>query len=89
MQLWVIKDGEQVTGAIVTEIYPTAAGLTCALPVVGGVMGDGVMEAMSRIESWAREQGCVRLRGEGRAGWERALKPYGWSKKTTVIEKQL
>lgn len=89
MQLWVVWGEAEPVGALVTEIYDTAAGKTCAIPIVGG---DGILErldALAIIEMWAKQAGCVRLRGEGRAGWERSLRPYGWRKLTTVVEKAL
>lgn len=90
MQLWVIWAANcRITGVIVTEVYDTAAGMTCALPVAGGEMMQESLPVLKIIEKWAKEQGCVRLRGEGRAGWERALKPLGWRKITTQMEKLL
>lgn len=90
MQLWVIwAVKERPTGVLVTEVYDTAAGMTCAIPIVGAEMMDESLDVLETIEKWAREQGCVRLRGEGRAGWERALKPLGWRKITTQVEKRL
>lgn len=90
MQLWVIwARDDRPTGVIVTEVYDTAAGMTCALPIAGGELMNESLDVLQTIERWAREQGCVRLRGEGRAGWERALKPLGWRKITTQVEKRL
>lgn len=90
MQLWVIwAVKERPTGVIVSEVYDTCVGMTCALPIVGGEMMSESLDVLETIEKWAKEQGCVRLRGEGRAGWERALKPLGWRKITTQVEKRL
>ncbi|WP_072389518.1 hypothetical protein [Hyphomicrobium sp. CS1BSMeth3] len=90
MQLWAIwARNDRPTGVLITEVYETAAGRTCAIPIVGAEMMEQSLPVLKIIEKWAREQGCVRLRGEGRAGWERALKPLGWRKITTQVEKRL
>ena len=84
MQLWLIDDL-----VVITEVYDTAAGMTCALPVVGGQGVASSLGAMAVLEAWARDQGCVRMTGEGRAGWERALKREGWTVISTQVEKRL
>ena len=85
---WATPDNPSVV--VLTEVYDTAAGLTCAIPVVGGSdLAACLEDGLAVIERWAREQGCVRLRGEGRAGWERVLKPHGWRVVTTQVEKAL
>ena len=89
MQLWAVWGDTAPIGALVTEVYDTVRGKTCAIPIVGG---DGILDrldAITLIEMWARQEGCVRMRGEGRSGWERSLAPYGWRKSTTVVEKDL
>lgn len=89
MQLWVIwKDGT-MRGCIVTHVFESPRGLTCAMPVVGCDDMAGCIGVLDTIEAWAKSLKCVRLQGEGRAGWERALKPRGWSKITTQVEKVL
>ncbi len=87
-QLWVISRDGHAVGAIVTEVYETAAGLTVGLPIAAGEMCD-VETTLATIEAWAKEVGAVRLEGCGRPGWERALAPLGWSKIATTIEKVL
>ncbi len=87
-QLWVVTDGVAATGVIITEIYDTAAGLTIGMPICGGDIKD-VASVLLVIEVWAKELGAVRLEGCGRPGWEKALKPFGWSKLATVVEKVL
>jgi hypothetical protein len=72
MQLWIVVRGEAMQGAIVTEIvaYPRAA--ACWVAFVGGNGLDGAPEIMDALADWARSQGCVGMRSEGRRGWARA-----------------
>lgn len=88
MQLWVVIADKNLVGVVVTEIYPTAAGKTCALPIVGGEILPH-LELLGVIKAWADEAGCVRLEGMGRPGWERAVKKLGWRKIMTVYEARL
>lgn len=88
-QVWGIRQDGATIGAVCTEVYDSTAGRTCALPIVGGRNMAGWLHLVSVIEDWARAQGCVRLEGNGRAGWERALKPLGWATIATIVEKRL
>lgn len=89
-QLWVIWIGSDMAGCLVTQIQDTARGKTCALPVVYCDDMDAAMATVLEvIEAWAKSLSCTRLQGEGRKGWERALKPMGWKTITTQVEKVL
>lgn len=90
MQLWCIWNDRNMIGCLVTETYQTARGFTCGLPIVYcSDMERALPVVLETIESWARSLGCVRLQGEGRRGWERALRPLGWKTITTQVEKVL
>lgn len=90
MQLWCIWNDANMIGCLLTETYPTARGMTCGIPVVYcSDMDSALLSALDIIEQWARSLGCVRLQGEGRRGWERALRPHGWTTITTQVEKVL
>lgn len=89
-QLWLIVIGSDVRGVFITEIYDTAVGKTCALPIVAGEkLGTGALCVLSTIEAWAKEQACTRLQGDGREGWVRALKALGWRPVSVQIEKRI
>lgn len=89
-QLWVITKNECTIGVVITEIYETQRGLTCALPIAAA---DNLAEAITAvselIEAWARAEGCVRLEGWGRPGWSRQLRQLGWTPYAVQIEKSL
>ena len=53
----------------------------------GGLMFNGLYtDVLSRIAS---EYGAERLTLTGRAGWRRALKPFGWSEASTTLSKEV
>lgn len=89
MQLWAIRVADRTAGAVVTEIYDTAAGKTCGVPYLGGTGMDDWMHLLSVIEAWAKANGCVRTESVCRVGWERALKRFGWEKITITVAKTL
>lgn len=84
-QLWVIGDNE---GVIITEIYPTLRGLTCAMPIAAG-RDDHIEPCLEVIEAWARSEGCTRMEFVGRLGWIRRLKQHAWTPISMTIEKEL
>jgi hypothetical protein len=86
-QLWLVRLGPIVTGVIITEIYDTAAGKTCALPIVGGTHMKESLPVLDAIESWAKSEGCTRLQGDGRKGWVKALQNIGWRPVSVQVEK--
>lgn len=88
-QLWLIRLGSVLTGVIISEIYDTAAGKTCALPIVGGSHLKESLPVLDEIEAWAKEQGCTRLQGDGREGWVMALKSIGWRPVSIQIAKEI
>lgn len=87
-QLWVILEQGQVAGCVVSEIYETSAGLTCAMPIAAG-HDRNIEPVLDQIEAWARAEGCVRLEGNGRMGWVKRLRAFGWRPATVMIEKDL
>lgn len=89
MQLWAIRVGKQTAGAVVTEIYDTAAGKTCGVPYLGGEGMTDWLHLLGTIEAWAKANGCVRTESVCRVGWERALRRFGWEKITITVAKTL
>lgn len=81
--LWLIWDGKQIRGAVVTGLVGDACEIVaCA--------GDGFRDwihLLSEIEAYARTEGKSSMRLIGRRGWSRVLPDY---KPTLVmLEKRL
>ena len=87
-QLWLIMSDHDVVGCVITEIYPTQRGLTCAMPIAAG-RDDHIGPCLEVIEAWARSEGCARMEFVGRMGWVRRMKRYGWQTMSMTIEKEL
>lgn len=89
-QLWHLMTEDRVTGVVISEVYDHPDGLTVAMPVTAGIgLKDGIPAVLSMIEAWARDIGAKRLEGNGRAGWVRALKTYGFKPVRITIAKEL
>lgn len=55
-------------------------------------IGDGFLEAvplMSQVEAWAKARGCTLMQSVARPGWERVLRPHGYEKTHSFLEKPL
>jgi hypothetical protein len=89
-QLWLVRKGQNIVGVVITEIYDTRRGKTCAMPVTAADdMVAAIPVVLDVIGRWAREHDCKRLEGVGRKGWARALKAYGWQELATVVEARM
>lgn len=87
--LWVAWDGETVIAAATTKILKVARGLVCIITSCGGrEMGiKRWRAAVKPIEDYARAEGCVVCRVEGRRGWAAVFPDYreAW----VALEKRL
>lgn len=82
-QLWGLAHEGEITGVVVTEIYPTARGNVCWIWAAAGSESlAGMRQAYEEIEGWARSLGCVSIGIQGRKGWQRVLPQM---KQTAVV----
>jgi hypothetical protein len=75
MQLWVLRRGAPIVGALVTEIVRWPRRSVCRLVLAGAE--DGLREEWlswrGLIERWARAEGCASIEIYGRPGWARLV----------------
>jgi hypothetical protein len=84
MQMWTAGtpyDG--VKAVAITEIVETEDGRIAGIPVVAGDDMTAWLDYVDTIETWAKINQCDWLQGQGRKGWARILKRYGWDIVTT------
>lgn len=89
-QLWGYQDGAgdgRVLGVAVTRI----AGKTTPVCEIFGAAGTQsnpgqIHELYAHIEQWARSIGCVKIRLQGRRGWQRLLS--GFEQVGIILEKE-
>lgn len=71
-QLWL---GE--TAALVTQLVGDGADRSVHIWLAGGGL-QGVLSLRPGLEAWARGQGCQSITIDGRPGWRRVLRPFGY-----------
>ena len=82
-QLWA---GERA--AVVTQIVADSGGADLHIWLAGGDLAD-ILALRPGIEAWARGQGCTRITIDGRLGWSRVLRPFGYMENATELERRL
>lgn len=88
-QCMVVCDGGKPICAIVTQFINNRRGKVCNIAYVGG---EGLTKWLYFVDdfiSWCNAQGCSRVEGIGRIGWERVLAEKGFRRIATSIRKQL
>jgi hypothetical protein len=75
MQLWVLRAGEGLVGALVTEIVRWPRRAVCRLVLAGAEDGwrEEWLPLRGFLECWARAEGCASIEIYGRAGWARLV----------------
>ena len=77
MQCWIAYANDKIDAVFVTEIIDFPKRKILTIPYVGAETGtiDTWIEAMDTFKAFAKEHGCAAIRGWGRKGWEKVLKP--------------
>ena len=88
-QLWLIRDGSEVKGAVITRITIDNERIA-EVPVVVGEGLEDWLHLLEELEAWARREGCVAMVSTaGREGWVRILNGHGWRKVAVLMERRL
>jgi len=82
-QFWPGKES-----ALVTEIDTISGTKVIRVWLAGGNM-DEIVSMAPGIEAWARLQGCVSVLVEGRKGWEKVMKAFGYEPWIVTLRKGL
>lgn len=88
-QLWLVRDGLVIKGAVITQITVDAERVA-EVPVVVGEDMESWLHLLDDLEHWARRENCVALVSTaGREGWVKVLKDRGWRKTAVLMERRL
>lgn len=85
--LWVAYDGQEIAGALVTQITQTEQRKICTLIAGGGKDRKRWLPLLEQIEQYAKAEGCSASRIVGREGWAAVLPDY--RQRCVVLEKDL
>lgn len=74
--LWILWDGSAIKAAAVSQLSTVPRGKICTILACGGGASGSWGAALLPIEQYAREQGCVASRIQGRPAWARVFHDY-------------
>lgn len=81
--VWLAWNGQDIEAAATTQLYHGA----CIVTACGGVNRERWLPLFEKIEQYAKDEGCTKMRIYGRRGWERVLD--GYETKYVILEKAL
>ena len=85
--LWLAWDGQKIIAAMTTSLVNTDSDKICILTACGGSAMADWLPLRTKIEAYAKAEGCSRVRIHGRKGWARVLKDY--QVEHIILERQL
>jgi hypothetical protein len=85
--LWLACDGPKIIAAMTTSLVRTDSDKVCILTACGGSAMADWLPLRTKIEAYAKAEGCSRVRIYGRKGWARVLKDY--QVEQVVLERRL
>lgn len=76
-QLWLAVNGEaRIKAAMLTQLFPMRHGMLLKMMECGGHAMVEWLPLRTRIEQYAKAEGCDRVHVTGRVGWRGVLKDY-------------
>ena len=77
MQCWVAHENDEILVVALTEIVEYPLRKVLGIPFVGAKRGSirRWLGHLEMLKDYARENDCEAIRGGGRFGWKRAIKP--------------
>ena len=94
-QLWVLWDRKQkITtnkyfGVVVTELIKRKFGKVCHIYIMTGRQSNKWQHLISKIEDFAKEEGCEMMELIARPGWQKVYNNHGYKRTHVVLEKQI
>ena len=94
-QVWVIwdknqkKTNDKYFGVVVTEIIKRKHGKVCHVYIVTGRQMSKWQHLISRVEEFAKDEGCKMMELIARPGWQKVYNNHGYKKTHVVLEKQI
>jgi hypothetical protein len=85
--LWLSWHHPKIVGATVTQIGRTEKSKVCTILACVGFCIAHWIDGITKIEEYAKAEGCDAMRVMGRKGWARLLPDYSTSK--VILEKRL
>lgn len=88
--LWIVYSSEEVVASFTACINNYPQGKIYTIDWVGGDrLNDWLPLALENIEKHAKFNGCTKVEGHGRKGWEKSLTKENWKAVAVTYEKDL
>ena len=94
-QVWILWDESQKKtvdkyfGVVVTEIIKRKFGKVCHIYIMTGRQRHKWQHLISKIEDFAKEEGCQMMELIARPGWQRVLNLFNYKRTHVVLEKKI
>ena len=85
--LWIAWNGSRVESAAATILINSEIGKVCIITACGGSDMKRWLPLIDQIETYARDEGCRRVRIYGRKGWLHVLE--GYEERHIIMDKEL
>jgi hypothetical protein len=85
--VWVAWNGNAIEATAATVLINSDRGKVCVITLCAGREMPRWLKLIDRIEAYARDEGCARIRIFGRKGWLRVLE--GYEAKYAIMDKKL
>lgn len=85
--VWIAWSGCAIEAAAATSLIHSDRGKVCVITLCAGRAMKRWLTLIERIETYACDEGCERMRIFGRKGWVRALE--GYQAKYVIMDKEL
>ena len=85
--VWLAWNGSTIEAAAATSLINSELGKVCVITLCAGRGMQRWLKLVERIEAYASDEGCARIRIFGRKGWLRVL--GGYEARHVVMDKRL
>ncbi|HLJ01745.1 MAG TPA: hypothetical protein VKT76_18690 [Bradyrhizobium sp.] len=85
--VWIAWSGSAIEAAAATALINSDIGKVCVITLCAGRGMQRWLKLIERIEAYAKDEGCARIRIFGRKGWLRVLE--GFNARQVVMDKEL
>jgi hypothetical protein len=85
--VWVAWNGNAIEAAAATVLINSDLGKVCVITLCAGRKMSRWLKLIERIEAYAGDEGCARIRIFGRKGWLCVLE--GYDAKHVIMDKEL
>ena len=93
--LWILWDRKQKLttnkyfGVVVTELIKRKFGKVCHIYIMTGRQRHKWQHLISKIEDFAKEEGCKMMELIARPGWQKVLNLFNYKRTHVVLEKKI